>query len=227
MFSLLALFFSFLIDVSLNRNKELSHQNTENNATLKDEYQIINSTLDSICNLNLCYYIIELPEKVDSTHSKILKNQRVISKNEIKTIAKRVIIKDSLVSLDINKRNRDFILKQSDTKSSIMELFKNSTIKLDSKELDSQMLKQKNVEFITYSEAENRKLNPRIYGKRDSIFNIGSMSFSRVFYSKKHNVGLFHYTYLGKPTCGYTSYVIFSKVKSKWTFKKLIRTGSF
>ncbi|MET2984028.1 hypothetical protein [Aureibaculum conchae] len=198
----------------------------ESNITYDDEHNIISNMLDSIYKVDYCHPIRKIPKKADSVLIDRMEKRYLVSERDRDTIKKFVTIPDSLTSLNI-ENNRGYILKYLDTLSNEFNFIKNLKTELNSKKLKTELIEQDGIEFLTKFSARKRGFNPLSYGKKDTILNIGFMGFSRVVFSEKYNTGIFHYTYLGDPNCGYTCYVIFYKENSKWIYRKAIHTGAF
>ena len=197
----------------------------ENDLTYNDEHEIISSVLDSIYKIDYCHPIAKFPKYIDSLEFKRIKKRSLISERERDTIKKIITISDSLVSLNIED-HKNYILKSLDTSTSEFNFVKNLKTNLNSKKIKAELIKQNGIKFLTRFSAKKEGIRLH-FGKKDTVLNIGSMIFSRVTYSEKSNIGLFHFTYIGDPNCGYNSYIIFSKKGSKWIYKKTIYTGVF
>ena len=199
----------------------------DNDVTFLEEHAIISQLLDSVYDIEYCHTIRRLPKNVDSVIIRRIKKRHLISEIERDTIWKYVTITpDSLIALDIGK-SKNFILKYIDSISSEFNFVKNLKANLDSKKIKIDLIKQSDINFVSESSPHKQGLDPWLYAKKDSIFHVGTMRFSRVKYSAEYNVGMFHYTYLGDPNCGYTCYILFSKENSKWIYKQTIYTGNF
>ena len=197
----------------------------DNDITYKDEHEIISSVLDSIYKIDYCHPIASFPKNIDSLQYNRIKKRSLVSEKDRDTIKKIITISDSLVTLNI-ENHKNYILEKLKASTKEFNFVKNLNIKLNSKKLKTELIKQNGIKFLTRLSAEKEGIRLH-FGKKDTILNIGSMIFSRVIYSKKSNTGLFHYTYIGDPNCGYNSYIIFSKKDSKWVYQRTIYTGAF
>ncbi|WP_299680432.1 hypothetical protein [uncultured Tenacibaculum sp.] len=189
------------------------------------ETQIINSLLDSIYTIKLCYPDYRFSNK---SNKKFRVNKRRLSSIEERdTIQKIVLLKDnSLDELFLEEKTKSYVKRRLGETSIAYQVIKNSE-KLVSLQFNPELLKQKRVEFLTKKQAEFRNINTSRFGKQDSILNVGFMYFSRVYYSPKHNYGFFKYTYIGRGTCGFNALIFFSKKKEKWHYEQTFGLGVF
>ncbi|WP_299838914.1 hypothetical protein [uncultured Tenacibaculum sp.] len=205
----------------------LSCSNTKNNQQIyiSHDTEIINSLLDSIYTVKLCFpdYILSNRSKKNSQVNK----HKLSSIKERDTIQKIVILKNNhLDELLIEEKTKNYVRQKLGETSKAYQVIKNSE-KLVSLQFKPELLKQKRVEFLTKKQAEIRNINTSRFGKQDSILNVGFMDFSRIYFSPKHNYGFFKYTYLGGENCGFNSLIFFSKKKEKWYYEQTFVLGMF
>lgn len=192
---------------------------------ISHDTEIINSLLDSIYTVKLCfpYYILSNRSKKNSQVNK----HKLSSIKERDTIQKIVILKDnSLDELFLEEKTKSYVKRRLGETSTAYQVIKNSK-KLVSLQFKPELLKQQRVEFLTKKQAELRNINTSRFGKQDFILNVGFMYFSRVYFSPKHNYGFFKYTYIGGGTCGFNALIFFSKKKEKWHYEQTFGLGVF
>ena len=230
-FAVITLGMSAVFQNELPRNRKdtsiLIYSNNENDISFIEEHEVINMVFDSILNVGYCHPIIKVSKNAELEYINAVRKRMFISETERDTIQKFGIVDTKSRIQDDLKYHKELLHKELNGLISDSSFFHKMEFILNKRNLDSELIKKKGIELLTEETAEERGLNPKRFGKRNSLLNIGFVNFSRVYYSKKNNLGIFCYRYLGSPDCGYDGYVVFTKQNSNWTFKKMIYAGVY
>jgi hypothetical protein len=202
-----------------------------------NEVQIFNSLLDSLYSVHYCYSGPLSPKmkffnrdtnndqyvqyKIEYEEAKKLFQARLDKLSQV------VIVMDTLTTIDFPK-HRDFLLKcfvarNDSVLYDFIEDIPNSILK---RPFNTDSLKQGDVKFMPSKYFKKKVLSDQlgIHGKE---FFIGIMEFSRIYFDRNKNIGVFSYVYYGKSGCGYVRYIFIKYSDKGWRIYDTVQIGAW
>lgn len=170
-----------------------------------------------------------------------------INRTDLNSMDLVMHVDDTLRNLDLSEVEK-YLLKKVGKKSQFKKIItKSKNINQKSFCIDS--LKQEKLKILITGINKNKEynyadfkydtlINPKIhfinkrllsekYGKNNNTYIIGYLSFSRIIFNKKHDLGIFKYTFFSGYNCGYISFVLIKFENNNWIIDDIIDIGAF